>query len=427
MRARSFLSASLLLLTLNNVGAALGYVFQGLMARTLSTADFGLMNSLFALGGLLALPAGVYASLLQRQWAERTNAGRAAEADRAWRALLAAASAACAAGAVVALALTTLFAWWLRTNNFTAVIVTIVATACGMAFSFATPLATARQWFGALGVASALGGLLRLALAWLGIHLGTPLSGAIAATAAGGGVLALIAWVRAGRTPWRELPFRELLPARREWIAPALAAVTLWLLCGADLFVIRRVREPHAAGVFAQVLVLARIIFFLIGPMTAVIFPKAATALATPSARPRLVRHALALGALVLIPAATLLAWQAPFAIALLRGSSDPEAVALLRLAAWCLLPLSLCQLVIPALFARRQERVLLEFTLLAGLLPLGLAIFRADLRQAFLVEGAVGLLLLAFAALRLRPKAEAGTESSARSMQALDSPEPAS
>ncbi|MEI6876770.1 MAG: hypothetical protein WCL50_16765, partial [Spirochaetota bacterium] len=89
----------------------------------------------------------------------------------------------------------------------------------------------------------------------------------------------------------------------------------------------------------------------------------------------------------------------------LLRGSADPEAVSLLRLAVWCLLPLSLCQLVVPALFARRQERHLLEFTLLAGLLPLGLALFRADLRQAFLVEGAVGLLLLAFTALRLRSK----------------------
>ncbi|NUN94131.1 MAG: hypothetical protein HUU04_10185 [Verrucomicrobiae bacterium] len=114
-------------------------------------------------------------------------------------------------------------------------------------------------------------------------------------------------------------------------------------------------------------------------------------------------RPALALGACVLTPAAALLAWQAPLALTLLSGSADAEAVALLRLAVWCQLPLSLGQLVIPALFARRQERRLLEFTLLAGLLPLGLAFFRGDLRQAFLVEGAVGLLLLAFSAIRFR------------------------
>jgi O-antigen/teichoic acid export membrane protein len=410
MRARSFLSASLLLLALNNAGAALGYVFQAVMARALSTADFGLMNSLLAFGGLLALPAGVYSSLLQRQWAEKVNAGRADEADRAWWALVVAAAGACAAGAVVALAFTSAFAWWLKTDNTAAVVVTVVSTAVSMVFALASPLATARQWFGALGAACFLGALLRLGTAWLGVLLETPLSGAVAATAASGAAIATIALARARRPRWRDLPFRALVPARREWVAPALAAVAIWLLCGADLLVVRRVHEPQAAGVFAQVLVLARIIFFLIGPMTTVVFPKAATSLlgATEAPRPGLVRHALALGALVLVPAAAALAWQAPLALKLLRGSADPEVVSLLRLAAWCLLPLSLCQLVIPALFARRQERHLLEFTLLAGLLPAGLAFFRADLRQAFLVEGAVGLLLLAFTALRLRAGAAA-------------------
>lgn len=405
MRTRSFLSASLLLLALNNAGAAVGYVFQALMARSLSTADFGLMNSLFAFGGLLALPAGVYSSLLQRQWAEKVNAGRDRETDRTWWALVIAASAACALGAVVALSFASLFGWWLRTENTTAVMVTVISTAIGMVFAFAAPLATARQWFGALGIAGLLGALLRLGLSWLGVHLETPLSGAIAATTAGGGILMLVALTRAHWPGWRELSFRELLPARREWVAPALAAIALWLICGSDLLVIRRVQEPRVAGMFAQVIILARIIFFAIGPITAVVFPKAATALGAPEAEPRVVRPALVLGTLVLTPAVAVLAWQAPLALTLLRGSADPEAVSLLRLAVWCLLPLSLCQLVVPALFARRQERHLLEFTLLAGLLPLGLALFRADLRQAFLVEGTVGLLLLAFTALRLRSK----------------------
>lgn len=403
MRARGLFSASLLLLALNNLGAAIGYAFQALMARALSTADFGLMNSLLAFGGLLALPAGIYGSLLQRQWAEKVNAGRADEADLEWRALLVAASAAAAFGAGIALLLTPFFGWWLRTDNFTAIIVTILASAGGMVFSLAIPLATARQWFGALGVGGALGALLRLALAWLGVRLAVPLSGAIAAGAAGGAVLAFIVRTRARRAPRRALPFRRLVPAAREWVAPSLAAVALWLLCGSDLVVVRRMHAPQAAGVFAQVIVLARIIFFLIGPMTAVIFPKAATALVASGASSRLLRPALALGACVLAPAAALLAWQAPLALALLSGSANAEAVALLRLAVWCQLPLSLSQLVIPALFARRQERCLGEFALLAGLLPLGLACFRDSLRQAFLVEGAVGLLLLAFSAVRFR------------------------
>lgn len=183
-----------------------------------------------------------------------------------------------------------------------------------------------------------------------------------------------------------------------------LAAIATFCIVGSDLLVIRRLYEPHQAGVFAQVMVLGRIILYLIGPLSTVIFPKTATSLLEGASfrETRVVRRALTLSAVILFVAASVISILAPLGFILLRGSSDPELVRLLRIAVWCLIPLSLCQLVIPSLFARRQERYLLEFALLSILLPVGLAVFRGNLIYAFLVEGSVGLLLLGFVTFRV-------------------------
>ncbi len=387
----------------SNLGAALNYVFQGMMARGLSAADFGLMNSLFALSGFLALPFTIYANMLARPWAEMTNASRGAETDRLWYALLVAATLALGIAAALVVPFLPCLAWWFKTTNHTALLITLLGTGGGTVLGLAAPILTARQWFGALAVGGLAGAVIRLGLGWLGIHWGVPLSGAIAATSLGAGGTAIFAFRRLRWPGWRDLPFRSLLPHAGEWTAPALSATALFLLCGADMLVVRRVYAPEAAGLFAQVMVLARIIFFLVGPMTAVIFPKTATShLDSASANEtRVVRRALALGALILFPAAFILSLAAPTALQWLRGDADPAMIWHLRVAVWCLVPLSLGQLVIPSFFARRQERLLLEFTLLAALLPLGIALFHQRLLHAFLVEGAVGILLLAFVTAR--------------------------
>ncbi len=172
-----------------------------------------------------------------------------------------------------------------------------------------------------------------------------------------------------------------------------------------DLLIIRRFYEPQQSGLFADVMILGRIIMFLVGPITSVILPKTATSLLLdPAAREtRVVRRALILGAALLFTAAMVLSILAPWSFKLLGSPADPERIYLLRVAVWCLIPLALCQLVLPSLFASRQEQYLLEFTLLCLLLPLGLALFRGNLIYVFLVEGTVGFLLLLFVGLRVK------------------------
>ncbi len=372
--------------------------------QALNDADFGLMNVLFVnLTGLLAIPAMIFSNLLTRQWAELTHSSREAEADRSWCALMLAATVAYAFITLIALACVPWIAGWIHTTNFRAVSVTVVGAGISAVLVLAAPLATARQWFGLLALGSVAGALLRIALGWAGIHWQVPVSGAVMATSVSGVILvALVAWNI--RWPgWSDLPFRSLIPSRTEWMASAWMAISLYCILSSDLLMVRHVFAEHEAGIFSQVIILARIIFFLIGPIAIVVFPKTATThLGEDAVREeRVVRRALALGTVILVAAAAAIGVLAPLGFQFLRRGSNPEMVHLLRVAVWCLIPLSLCQLVIPSLFARRQERYLLEFTLLSALLPLGI-IFCQSLEHVFAVEGIVGLLLLGFIAARL-------------------------
>ncbi len=406
---KSFYSASLLLFVFNILASALNYVFQCMMGRYLGLADFGLMNALFALGAFISLPVGIYTNMLMRQWAELTHASRDKEVEQCWYALVVVVTIFCATSTLLALGFLPWIAWWLETTNLTVVCVTIIGTGLSMVLSLAGPLATARQWFYLLAFGGLLGAIFRIGIGWLGIYFKTPLSGAVVATTLFGGMIAAFTFCRISWPGWNQLPFRQLLPSKKEWIAPALAALSTYCICGVDLLIIRRLYEPPEAGLFTQVIILGRIIFFLIGPISIVVFPKTATSLQRDlSHETKIVRRALALGATILLVAATGICLFADLGFQLLRGSSDPEVISYLRIAVWCLIPLSLCQLIIPSLFARRQERYLLEFTCLSGLLPLGLALFRGKLVYAFLVEGVVGVILLGFISWRLKRWTEA-------------------
>lgn len=398
-----FYSASIFLLIANNFASALHYVFQAMMKRQLSDADFGFMSSLIALGGFIALPFTIYANILTRQWAEFSNAKRHEEVDRLWCALIVVATGFGLCAVLIGGFCMPWLAWWLQTKSSLSLLITIVSASFGIVFGMAGPLVTAKQWFGLLAVGGIAGAFFRIAVGFLGIHLGSPLNGAVIATFLSGSPLLFLILYSIPRPRWKSLPFHQLLPSKKEWIAPALVVISSFCIMGVDLLIVRRVYDPTQAGTFAQVMILGRIILFLIGPLSLIVLPKTATSLVSSMDQEHfVVRRALALGLAILLIAATFICWLAPLEFQLLRGDSHPEFVQLLRIAVWCLVPLALCQLIIPALFARRQERFLLEFTLLSLLLPIGLFVFHKNLIQAFFVEGAVGVILLGFSAFRL-------------------------
>jgi O-antigen/teichoic acid export membrane protein len=408
---RSFYSASILLLVLVNLSSALNFVFQAIMRRNLIDPDFTLMNVLFRYIALLSLPFVIYSNSMARRWAELQNAGRLQESNRLWMAFIIVLT---GTNIVLCTALypaTHALASFLTTDHYSVISISILCLGLNIIFYAAQAYTTANQWFILLAVGGFAGALLRLGVAWLGIQWESPLLMAMLAGSLSGLVIALGVLIKTHWSDMKALPYADLAPSRKELLAPMLAAVSLFLVCDADLLILTKFYDSSDVHVFTDVSVLARSIFFLVGPIGYAVLPKTATSLQEKNSprESQIVRKALLLGTGVLILAAGTLNLFAPLAFTFLGATSSEQSITYLRIAAWSLIPLSLCQLIIPSLVARRQERFLIEFTLLSTLLPLALTFFRGSLTQVFLMEAFFGIFLLVFISLRVKRDADKG------------------
>jgi O-antigen/teichoic acid export membrane protein len=402
-KIKSFYSASILLLVFNNLAAGINYLFQCVMGHHLSTSDFGLMNSLFQLSGFMALPVSIYAAIMTRHWAELSHVANHDEINETWYSFSILTIGICLIISLAAFLCTPWISWWLKTENVWAIHLMIFGTCIMTILSLATPFAMARQWFSLLAFGALSGTLLRLGIAWWGIKTNIPLYGGVVGFCSIGITLFICVSLKTRWPGWSHLHFKKLWFKKSEWMSSVMLGLGSFFILGSDLLVVQRVYEPHEAGLFAQVTVLARIIFYLVGPLASIVLPKSATSLLEDQqpTEKKVLKRALQLSFLILVLAGIVISFLAPLAFKFLRGNVDAEAVFYLRIAVWCFIPISLCQLIIPSLFASRQEKTLVQFTSLSALLPVGIALFHHELIHAFLVEGSVGLLLLIYVLIR--------------------------
>lgn len=384
------------MLVAGNLGAVFNYVFQAMMSRNLSPSDFGLMNSLFAINGLVAIPAGIYMTAMSRRWAEWVNEGCDDSMDGEWLRWVVVFSGMGLLLSALLLCVKPLWMWWFQVNNGSLVEVAVIGAMVGTILNLAGSWLNARQWFGWLALGSLIGVWLRVGTGWLGIRSENPLTGALIATSLTGVPFMWIVLKHIRWKGWTQGSWNTIFLTWREWTAPLAASIANFLICGVDILVIRHFYPPQDSGVFAQVMLLSRIMLFLIGPLGIVVFPKSATGPQSETNLSGWVRQVLGLGGIFLGLTALGITWFGPLGFKLLRGSVDPFQVECLRIAVWTLLPLGLCQLIIPILVAGRKEKELWRLTLILGIIPLGIAIWRGNIIHAFWVEGIAGCLGIA-------------------------------
>jgi O-antigen/teichoic acid export membrane protein len=399
-----FYSASILLLIFNNLANVFQYIFQAMMGRHLSTVDFGLMNSLIQFGVFLALPVNIYAAVMTRRWAELTNVSEHEKVNQMGWSFLCLGIGISVSICFVAFLFAPCIGWWLNTSDLSAVRLLAIGTIFATVFGLAIPFATAKQWFPLLSFGGLFSSIFRIFVGWFGIHLEHAFYGGVIASSVYLVILFFFVFRKIPSRDFNHISFEKMVVSQREWIEAILLSLGAFFIVGSDLLIVQHFYKPHEAGLFAQVIILGRIIFFLIGPLTAVILPKSATSLMSDEAQEkRILRRALVLSFVALVMAASVISAFAPLAFQFLRGNSDAEIISYLRIAVWCFIPISLCQLVLPSLFAKRKERFLAEFSLLSILLPIGIAVFHQKLIYAFFVEGAVGVLLLLYVLTRFQ------------------------
>lgn len=397
----SWLRAGLLLTGLNFTAGVLGYVYQVLMGRLLSPADFACYGAMMALGVVCGSPLQAMVMLLARRVSEFRARG---DVERA-RGLYAWAH----AGMLVAgLAVAALLAVagaplrdYLKAPRVPDVWLFAGATFVGFLGVVNSGFLQGLQrfaWLGWLSVGGVAGKI--LASVTLIVAGGAGLAGALTGVLAA----AIIAWccgglvilrsLRAGgpapvgmRDPAEPFPWRSFLPS-------TIANVALALLTQIDMVLVNRYFDAGPASQYAAASILGKAVLYLPGGLVLALFPLVAEQHARREDSREILRDA-SRATLVLCGAGALVyALFGPWLVRSFYGPGYAEAGRLLGWYGFAVLPTAL--VVVAENFLLAKGRVLFAWLFLA-LAPIEIAVIHVwhpDLRAVIVTVGATGLLV---------------------------------
>ena len=139
------------------------------------------------------------------------------------------------------------------------------------------------------------------------------------------------------------------------------------LFRSADVVLAKKFFDPVQAGLFAKAAMLARIAFFLPQPVAGAMFPKVVSGGESTVASWHTLLKGLALVSVLVVGVGGVCTLFAPWIMALLANTHDPQSVFIFRAMIWALAPLTLLLLVMNYELAQRRYSVTIP--LMAGAL----------------------------------------------------------
>jgi len=355
------------------LGMALSYLFNILMARSLSIPEFGLLGVAIAYHTILSIPAGSLGTILTREFSRLKKAGKEREiafltAEYAKKAML-------YSGMV-----TLLFIIWalLTSKPEVALIVLLVPLSYAL-----TPLSSVLQSSERIVTLSLLGlagSALKLGLGFIAVALGLGLLGVAGAIPVSALIICIATF----------LLLRQFLSRKSEYglgLKKALSFTTAILLIQglflyADLFAVQNFLGNTQTGLYNVAETTAKITYFLSGAVILVLFPKMAK-LDFSQNRKEVAVLLLGGAAFLLPPALVLIGFPSELVLLFYGDKFAPAIPAFQALAAGFLI-YSIFNVVQYALLAKGKERdvlainavgLILHVLLLAYFVPLqGLA-----------------------------------------------------
>lgn len=377
-------------------GGLLGYVFQVVMGRMLSTPDYGLFSAMMALFMVFAAPLGTLMMVISRKVSEY----RATQDS----------------GSITH--------FYYSINVYTAVVGAIILGACLMfapqvqrylkapsvmpvyllgALLFLTFLPVINdaflqglQKFRWLSASSTLRVLLKIvfsvALVWMGFDVAGALGGTILASLVGWGVTfwALHRPLAEGRgKPFHtaHLSFRPALPV-------LVANTAFAAMTQLDMVLVNYYFPPHEAGLYAAASIIGKAVMYLPSGIAMALFPMVAENHARDRSSSHLLLQAVGLTALLCGAGAAFYFLFGEWIIDLLYGRSYQGAGEVLKYFGFAILPMAM--VMVAEYFLIAKGKVLFAY-LFAGIAPLQLIaihFFHNSLNQVVAIMGASGLLL---------------------------------
>jgi O-antigen/teichoic acid export membrane protein len=329
-----------------------------LFARKMPEAEYGVLGTLLQIVNLMAIPSIGLQGVFAQQTAAAMTEAHGLQLRATVRAVLAGTCLLWFTMAGVILAAHDRILGTLKIADPTALWVTAVIGLAQLWLPVMLGLLQGRQNFLWLGWAALLNGMGRFAAVAVVVGL-------VSATAAGvmAGVFAGMASAFAcaawhGRSAW-------LGPAARfeagAWLRRVLP-LTLGLgasqfMLSADMIVVQALFEKETTGLYVAAGMIGRALVFFTVPMTAVMFPKIVASAARAERTPLLGQ---ALGATALLGGlgALFLTLFPRLPLLIVQGERYAPIAWLIPWFAWCMLPLTLANVLINNLLAREQFRV---------------------------------------------------------------------
>jgi O-antigen/teichoic acid export membrane protein len=304
-------NAFLTYLPLNAVASAILFLYLLVPAHALAAAQYGLFASLFSVVVLL----GVVFSAAQTYVAAMVARSRAEDGTGAVRLVLRHLTP-WFVGLIVVLAITTPFVADLTHATVYEVVELDLLAAATFVWAATLGIIQGQQRFAALGWLNVSQALLRLAAVWLAVPLG--IEGMLGATVVSMVPSITIALIVAGRRPKsaRVTTPQPIPPAQTSMVLALVVAFVIGFPTVGDVILVHASQPAEAAGRFAVVAIIGRVIIFIGITLTTVAFPRFVARLGQPGERAFFLKVSgavLLLGAPVLVVTALAPAWMLHF------------------------------------------------------------------------------------------------------------------
>ena len=380
-------------------GGVLGYVFQVLMGRMLSTQEYGLFSAMMALIIVLAAPLGTLLMVISRKISEYRARQDVGSIAHFYYSINIRAS---VVGALI-FGVYLLFAPQIQSYLKAPSVIPVYLLGALLFLSIPPAINNAflqgLQRFIWLSASGSFGTLLKIIFATVLVWLGYGLEGAL-----GGTILAVIAgWLITYGALHRPLaagrgkPFQAAHLSIKPALSVLAANVAFAAMTQLDIVLVNYYFPAHEAGLYAAASILGKAVMYLPGGIAAALFPMVAENQALSQSSAHLMLQAVGFTALLSGVGAVFYFLFGERIIVLLYGENYRGAGDVLKFYGFAIFPMAL--VMVAEYFLIAQGRVLFAY-LFVFTAPLQLTAFyfyHDSLQTVVAVMGASGLLLVLF------------------------------
>ena len=365
---RKFIRNNIIILAFLNSASVFGYLFQLVVGRSISSIDYGVFNSLFAMVSIFTAPVSVVHIVFSRFIVNLSLSGLGKVKSlftKSFKIILGL-SGTILLGGIIAIPLIKDF---FHLEVTTPIVLVLIAICFSMLPPIPFAILEGLHRFTRLGIGSSCTPLTRFFGALFFVAgLGCGINGALltAATASvftlGFGLWSLKDIFKVSSEPLPDGTFRDMA----NYSGPVFLSTTMIMILGTiDISLVRHYCSPEEAGLYATAAILGRIALFLPGALITVLFPSTAKARALGEKDGYILWTSLSLTAFLAFSVALLFnLWPEQF-ISLFFGDQHREAASLLKIISIAMAILSLTNVIASYSLARSDYAFL--FPLVAG------------------------------------------------------------